>query len=237
MLGVSHQWLFLHFISMLFEFSLACSGFVTYLSQDYLFQQDLSRFSVIIEQIMKHVSGHLTILLNNFSVLAVSDCVASAHHANKSQARWLIKLRICKSISTFSVLLHFLSFCISSSMFLKLYGKYNFNDKSACLLLWSKKGDVWIKTHSTIHPVCDLTGHSYCFQPSSSFSHRLSFFVCLQVKLWDVHKASGSVMMETVSLMSGDVMELETVWMDLMKWIVLVGIPPVFPTQINGPNY
>lgn len=35
--------------------------------------------------------------------------------------------------------------------------------------------------------------------------------------------ASGSVMMEDVSLLSGDVMEVETVWMDLMKRIA-VGI-------------
>lgn len=28
--------------------------------------------------------------------------------------------------------------------------------------------------------------------------------------------------MEAASQISGDVMELETVWMDLMKWIVLV---------------
>lgn len=34
--------------------------------------------------------------------------------------------------------------------------------------------------------------------------------------------------MGSVSLMSGDVMELEIVWMDLMKWIALVGILPVF---------
>lgn len=39
---------------------------------------------------------------------------------------------------------------------------------------------------------------------------------------------SGSVMMETVSLISRGVMEMETVWMDLMKWIVQVEIPPVF---------
>lgn len=39
--------------------------------------------------------------------------------------------------------------------------------------------------------------------------------------------------MGSVSLMSGDVMELEIVWMDLMKWIALVGILPVFLTLIN----
>ncbi|TKS84303.1 Low-density lipoprotein receptor-related protein 4 [Collichthys lucidus] len=44
----------------------------------------------------------------------------------------------------------------------------------------------------------------------------------LQVRFWDAIKASGSVMMDSVSLTSGDVMELETVWMDLMKWIALV---------------
>lgn len=30
--------------------------------------------------------------------------------------------------------------------------------------------------------------------------------------------------MDNVSLMFGDVMELEIVWMDLMKWPALVGI-------------
>lgn len=39
---------------------------------------------------------------------------------------------------------------------------------------------------------------------------------------------SGSVTMETVFLISRGVMEMETVWMDLMKWIVEVGIPSVF---------
>lgn len=38
--------------------------------------------------------------------------------------------------------------------------------------------------------------------------------------------------METASLMSGDVMELETVWMDLMKWIAPV--LPVYLTLINA---
>lgn len=44
------------------------------------------------------------------------------------------------------------------------------------------------------------------------------------MKLWDADVASGSVMMKSVFLMSGDVMEVQTVWMDLMKWIALVDI-------------
>lgn len=136
-------------LTVLFEFSLACSGFVTYLIQDYLFQQDFSRFSVITEQ-MKHVSGHLTILLNYFSVLAVNYCVVSAHHAIKSQAKWLIKLRICKGIFhlfcsvAFPVVLHqFLDVFERCHMTWTLR-QVQFKWQSACLLLWSKKGDVWI---------------------------------------------------------------------------------------------
>lgn len=36
--------------------------------------------------------------------------------------------------------------------------------------------------------------------------------------------ASGNVMMEAASLLCGDVMDMETVWMDLMKWSAVVGI-------------
>lgn len=43
-------------------------------------------------------------------------------------------------------------------------------------------------------------------------------------------------MMEAVSLISGDVMELETAWMDLMKWIALVGMAPVLGTEAVFPN-
>lgn len=35
---------------------------------------------------------------------------------------------------------------------------------------------------------------------------------------------SGSVTMETVFLINGDVTVMETVWMDQMKWSVLVDI-------------
>lgn len=38
---------------------------------------------------------------------------------------------------------------------------------------------------------------------------------------------SGSVTMAGVSLLCGDVMEMEIVWMDQMKWTALVGSLPV----------
>lgn len=37
---------------------------------------------------------------------------------------------------------------------------------------------------------------------------------------------SGSVTMAGVFLLCGDVMEMEIVWMDQMKWTALVGSPP-----------
>lgn len=37
---------------------------------------------------------------------------------------------------------------------------------------------------------------------------------------------SGSVTMARVFLLCGDVMEMEIVWMDQMKWTALVGPPP-----------
>lgn len=37
---------------------------------------------------------------------------------------------------------------------------------------------------------------------------------------------SGSVTMAGVFLLCGDVMEMEIVWMDQMKWTALVGFPP-----------
>lgn len=40
---------------------------------------------------------------------------------------------------------------------------------------------------------------------------------------------SGSVTMDGVSLLCGDVMEMEIVWMDQMKWIALVGFFLFFP--------
>lgn len=72
---------------------------------------------------------------------------------------------------------------------------------------------------------------------SSFYFVLLSVSVCfLKVNFWDVIKASGSVMMEAVSLISGDVMELETAWMDLMKWIALVGMASVLGTKAVFPN-
>ncbi|CAB1444473.1 unnamed protein product [Pleuronectes platessa] len=46
-----------------------------------------------------------------------------------------------------------------------------------------------------------------------------------QASYWDALQTSGYVMMDPVSLINGNVMEKETVWMDLMKWIVLVAPP------------
>ncbi|KAM3599170.1 uncharacterized protein V6R79_001076 [Siganus canaliculatus] len=46
-----------------------------------------------------------------------------------------------------------------------------------------------------------------------------------QVNFWDAIKVTGSVMMEAVSLTSGDVMALQTVWMDQMNWNALVASP------------
>lgn len=40
---------------------------------------------------------------------------------------------------------------------------------------------------------------------------------------------SGSVTMAGVFLLCGDVMEMEIVWMDQMKWTALVGSPPPKP--------
>lgn len=84
-------------------------------------------------------------------------------------------------------------------------------------------GDIWM--YSTIHHIYGLTDHtcSLCPHPAA---------VCISVDFQDSCRdavmTSGSVMMETVSLISRCVMEMETVWMDLMKWIVQVGIPSVF---------
>lgn len=44
---------------------------------------------------------------------------------------------------------------------------------------------------------------------------------------------SGSVTMAGVFLLCGDVMEMEIVWMDQMKWTALVGSPPP-PKPVGG---
>lgn len=46
---------------------------------------------------------------------------------------------------------------------------------------------------------------------------------------------SGSVTMAGVFLLCGDVMEMEIVWMDQMKWTALVGSPP--PKTHNFTHY
>lgn len=79
--------------------------------------------------------------------------------------------------------------------------------------------------YSTIHHIYGLTDHtcSLCPHPVT-----VCISVYFQASRRDAVMTSGSVMMETVFLISRGVMETETVWMDLMKWIVQVGIPFVF---------
>lgn len=47
---------------------------------------------------------------------------------------------------------------------------------------------------------------------------------------------SGSVTMESVSLLCGNVMEMEIVWMDQMKWTALVGFSPPVPRSKKNPH-
>lgn len=48
---------------------------------------------------------------------------------------------------------------------------------------------------------------------------------------------SGSVTMARVFLLCGDVMEMEIVWMDQMKWTALVGSPPHHPVGEKTHNF
>lgn len=76
--------------------------------------------------------------------------------------------------------------------------------------------------YSTIHHIYGLTDHTCPLRP-----HPVSVCISVyfQASCRDAVMTSGSVMMETVFLIPRGVMEMETVWMDLMKWIVQVGIP------------
>lgn len=82
--------------------------------------------------------------------------------------------------------------------------------------------DIWM--YSTIHHICGLTDHTSLRPHPAAVCISVDF----QASCRNAGMTSGSVMMETVSLISRGVMEMETVWMDLMKWIVKVGIPSVF---------
>lgn len=82
--------------------------------------------------------------------------------------------------------------------------------------------DIWM--YSTTHHIYGLTDHTCSLRP-----HPVAVCTSVYFQASSRHAVmtSGSVMTETVFLISRGVMEMETVWMDLMKWIVQVGIPSV----------